>query len=61
MRARSWSMVLFTFVIGLLVALGVYRLVVVGDVGDFARNTGIAVLLTVFSVALFRNWESQPL
>ncbi|ELZ90146.1 hypothetical protein C440_17116 [Haloferax mucosum ATCC BAA-1512] len=59
MQARSWTMVLFAFVIGLLVALGGYRLVVVGDVGDFARNVGIAVLLTVFSVVLVRNWESQ--
>ncbi|KTG30709.1 hypothetical protein [Haloferax profundi] len=61
MRARSWTMVLFTFVVGLLVSLGVYRLVAVGDVGDFARNLGIAALLTVFSVALLRNWDSQAM
>ncbi|KAB1192973.1 hypothetical protein GJR96_05755 [Haloferax sp. MBLA0076] len=61
MRARSWTMVLFTLVVGLLVSLGVYRLAASGDVGDFVRNLGIAVFLTVFSVVLLRNWDSQAM
>ncbi|CQR49084.1 hypothetical protein [Haloferax massiliensis] len=56
MHARSWATVLFALAIGLLLALGVVRLAA-GDTGDFARNAGIAALLTVFAVALVRDWE----
>ncbi|ADE03551.1 MULTISPECIES: hypothetical protein [Haloferax] len=58
MHARSWATVLFALVIGLLLALGVVRLAA-GDTGDFARNAGIAALLTVFAVALVRDWETN--
>jgi heme A synthase len=59
LETETLALTLALFVVGILAGVGVLRLYLGGDTGALFRNLGIAVLLAVFSVALYRKWRRE--
>lgn len=52
-------LILALFVVGLLVGIGILRVYLGEAVGSLLRYLAIAVVLLVFSTALYRQWRTE--
>ncbi|WP_336037722.1 hypothetical protein [Halobacterium yunchengense] len=53
----TWMLVLSGVVVAFLVGVGLLQLSLTGDVGSFARDLGIAVVLVAFGAGFYRKWH----